>query len=318
MSYFIDRTVITSQTLQDWPDRSVGEVDCFLSNSFLYISSMEEVPTDRLNNCTVFFDQCQGNCSADNFQSCAQDCANCLTLCTNSLRSDLEVLRVCDPPPVNDDGLSCPVSNAACITAATSIGPQNNTSSCPTAAQGTQGSGEVGAEIAPIIVTNNTQRLERCAGLLDTCSMLVSMCTAPNCTELQQCSDMLRECRKPPVIVCFRFLRFGISTNVLQALAESYALFLSTTSLFGVIFAVAHILLEVKKSNLWGSLFIGLGMIFLSIGPIVFRFTNIFFNENIIRVLQLGLAPVYLILIGVLFLYVFFPEEKSRPSTQLD
>ena len=179
MSYFIDRTVITSQTLQDLPDRSVGEVDCFLSNSFLYISPIEQVPTDRLNNCTVFFEQCQSNCSADNFQSCAQECATCLTLCTNTLRSELEVVRVCDPPPVNDDAPSCPVSTAACITAATTVAPQSNTSSCPTA-QGTQGSGEVGVEIAPIIVTNNTQRLERCAGLLDTCSMLVSMCTAPN------------------------------------------------------------------------------------------------------------------------------------------
>ena len=113
MSYFIDRTVITSQTLQDWPDRSVGEVDCFLSNSFLYISPIEQVPTDRLNNCTVFFEQCQSNCSADDFQSCAQECATCLTQCTNALRSDLEVVRVCDPPPVNDDGSSCTVSNSS-------------------------------------------------------------------------------------------------------------------------------------------------------------------------------------------------------------
>ena len=203
MSYFIDQTVTMSQTLQDWPDRSVGDVDCFLSNSFLYVSPTEQEPTDRLHNCTVFFEQCQSNCSVDDFQSCAQGCANCLTLCTATLRSDLEMMRVCNPPPINNEGPSCPVSNAACITAATPVTQDN--SSCR-AAQGTPGSGDAGIEIAPIIVRNNTQRLERCAGLLETCSMQVSMCTAPNCTELQQCNTLLQDCRKSPVIICFSFM----------------------------------------------------------------------------------------------------------------
>ena len=93
--------------------------------------------------------------AANDFQDITllQECATCLTLCTNTLRSDLEVVRVCNPPPVNNNGPSCPVSNAACITAATVL-PQDNTS-CPTA-QGIQGS--AGAEIAPIIVTNSDSR----------------------------------------------------------------------------------------------------------------------------------------------------------------
>ena len=251
MSYFIDQTVTMSHTLQDWPDRSVGDLDCFLpiKDSFLYVSPIEQEPTDRLHNCTVFFEQCQSNCSVDDFQSCAQECANCLTLCTTTLRSDLEMVRVCDPPPINNEGPSCPVSNAACITAANVL-PQDN-SSCQ-AAQGTPGSGDASVEIAPIIVNNNTQRLERCAGLLDTCSMQVSMCTSPNCTELQQCNTLLQDCHKPPVIICFRFLQFGRSTNALRALAESYALFLTAVSLFGVIFAVVHILLHIKQTKWWG------------------------------------------------------------------
>ena len=310
MSYFIDRTVITSQTLQDWPDRSVAEVDCFLSNSFLYISPIEQVPTDRLNNCTVFFEQCQSNCSADNFQSCAQECATCLTLCTNTLRSELEVVRVCDPPPVNDDGPSCP---AACITAAASVVPQNNTSSCPTA-QGTQGSGEVGVEIAPIIVTNNTQRLERCAGLLDTCSMLVSMCTAPNCTELQQCNNMLQECRKPPFIVCFSFLQIGRSASALQALAESYALFMFAVSLFGIIFGAVRILLHIKETKYWGVGFVITAVLLTIIGAPVLIFSGIFFRENCIKLLQFALAPVYIFLIGLLFPFAYFEHQGNSPK----
>ena len=309
MSYFIDRTVITSQTLQDWPDRSVGEVDCFLSNSFLYVSPIEQVPTDRLNNCTVFFEQCQSNCSADDFQSCAQECANCLTLCTNTLRSELEVVRVCDPPPANE-GPSCPVSNAACITAAT-VFPQDN-SSCPTA-QGTQGSGEVGAEIAPIIVTNNTQRLERCAGLLDTCSMLVFMCTAPNCTELQQCNDMLQECRKPPFIVCFSFLQIGSSANALQALAESYALFMFSVSLFGIIFGAVRILLHIKETKYWGVGFVLAAVLLIIIGAPVLIFSGIFFRENFIKLLQFALAPLYIFLIGLLFPFAYFGHQGNSP-----
>ena len=313
MSYFIDRTVITSQTLQDWPDRSVAEVDCFLSNSFLYISPIEQVSTDRLNNCTVFFEQCQSNCSADNFQSCAQECATCLTLCTNTLRSELEVVRVCDPPPVNDDGPSCPVSNAACITAATTVAPQSNTTSCPTA-QGTQGSGEVGAEIAPIIVTNNTQRLERCAGLLDTCSMLVSMCTAPNCTELQQCNDLLRECCKPPFIVCFSFLQIGSSANALQVFAESYALFMFAVSLFGIIFGAVRILLHIKETRLWGVGFVIAAVLLIIIGAPVLIFSGIFFRENFIKLLQFALGPVYIFLIGLLFLFAYFEHQGNSPE----
>ena len=313
MSYFIDRTVITSQTLQDWPDRSVGEVDCFLSNSFLYISPIEQVPTDRLNNCTVFFEQCQSNCSADDFQSCAQECATCLTQCTNALRSDLEVVRVCDPPPVNDDGSSCTVSTPACISAATGVVPQYNTSSCPTA-QRTQGSGEFGVEIAPIIVTNNTQRLERCAGLLDTCSMLVSMCTAPNCTEVQQCNDLLQECRKPPFIVCFSFLQIGRSANALQALAESYALLMFAVSLFGIIFGAVRILLHIKETKWWGVGFVIAAVLLTIIGAPVLIFSGIFFRENIIKLLQFALAPAYIFLIGLLFPSACFEHQENSPK----
>ena len=308
-----------SQTFQDWPPRSLGDLDCFLPldgsldiDSSLYVNPIEQVPTDRLNNCTVFFEQCQSNCSADDFQSCAQECANCLTLCTNTLRSDLEVVRVCNPPPVNNNGPSCPVSNAACITAATVL-PQDNTS-CPTA-QGIQGSGDAGAEIAPIIVTNNTQRLERCAGLLDTCSMLVSMCTAPNCTELQQCNDMLRECRKPPFIVCFSFLQFGRSTNLLQALAESYALFMFAVSLFSAIFGVVCFLLQIHETKLWGFGFLAIVIILIVVGLPVFIKTGILFNENFIRVLQFVLGPIYILLVGCLFPFAYFPKQQENPNT---
>ena len=312
ISYFIDQTVAMSHTLQDWPDRSsVSDLDCFLpmKDSFFYVSPMEQEPTDRLHNCTVFFEQCQSNCSVDDFQSCAQDCANCLTLCTTTLRSDLEMVRVCDPPPVNNEGPSCPVSNAACITAANVL-PQDN-SSCQ-AAQGTPGSGDASAEIAPIIVNNHTQRLERCAGLLQSCGMQVSMCTSPNCTELQQCNTLLQDCHKPPVIICFRFLQFGRSANAIQALAESYALFLSAVSLFGAIFSVVHILLHIKKTKLWGIGFVIMTLLLIVVGVPVLVTNGIYLFENIIRMLQFGLAPIYILLMGLLFLVAYFPPDKQE------
>ena len=308
MSLFIDQTVITSQSLQDWPDRSIGEVDCFLPSSFLYISPIEQVPTDQLNNCTVFFEQCNSNCFDDNFQSCAQECATCLTQCTNNLRSNLEVVRVCDNPQVNDDSLSCPFIED-CITPAsnTSFVLQSPTCQVP---QGTQGSGDV----VEIIVTNNTQRLERCAGLLETCSMNVSMCTAPNCTELQQCNDMLQECRKPPFIVCFRFLQFGLSTNLLQALAESYALFVFAVRLFSTIFGAVRILLHIKETKFWGVGFAIVAGLITFIGVPVLFFSGILFRDKIIKLLQFLLAPVYIFLIGLLFPLTHFSSDSDEET----
>ena len=310
VSYFMDQTVTMSLSLQDWPHRSMDDVDCFLSNSFLYVSPIEQEPTDRLNNCTVFFEECRKNCSArSDFQSCTSVCANCLAVCTTALRSDLEKVYVCDPPPV--EAPSCPVSNSACITPAIPVPTNTSTSSCPTAATTSAGSGS--SLIAPIVARNNTERLERCADLLQTCSELVQSCTAPNCTELQQCNDLLNKCRKPRVILCFRFLQFGRSTDVLEALAESFALFLSVLSFFSGTFVVVRVLLQFKVSRWWGIGFV-LVAVLLCVVWFVIIFTDILVQENIIKMFQFVFGFTYIFLIGLLLLTAKFWEKVPDPD----
>ena len=134
--------------------------------------------------------------------------------------------------------------------------------------------------------------------------MLVSMCTVPNCT---YCNDML--CRKPPFIVCFSFLQFGRSTNLLQALAESYALF-KPGHIWCRMFFAAN-----SWTKLWGFGFLTIAIILIVVGLSVFIKTGILFNENFIRVLQFVLGPIYILLVGCLFPFAYFPKQQENPNT---
>ena len=309
VSYFMDQTVTMSLSLQDWPHRSMDDVDCFLSNSFLYVSPIEQEATDRLNNCTMFFDECQRNCSNSNsYQSCVTGCASCLAVCTTALQSDIERVSVCNPPP--PEVPSCPVISSACITPAIPIPSNTSTASC-SAATTTGGSGS--NIIAPIVARNNTERLERCANLLQACSELVPTCTSPDCSELQQCNNLLNECRKPRVILCFRFLQFGRSTDVLEALAESFALFLSVLSFFSGTFVVVRILLQFKVSRWWGIGFVIVAVLLCAVF-VVIVVTDILVQENIIKMFQFVFGFVYIFLIGLLLLTAKFWEKLPDPS----
>ena len=334
VSYFIDKTFINSFTLQDWPDRRTGNVDCFLSNSFLYVSPREQELTDRLHNCAVFFEQCQSNCNSasgdKNFNSCVQGCANCLSQCTTTLRSDLDSVKMCNSIQV--EGLSsCPVSNTACIASIVSCDANTSSSSSVAAstsgsedAASTSGSGDaasssgsgVAAEITPIVFSNNTERLERCADLLQTCSVQVSVCTVPNCTELQQCNTLLQECRKSPDLVCFKFLQFGRFANVLEANAESYGVFISISSFFYATFVLMHVFMRFKVTKWWAVLVVFIKITAFAVIVWLLDITTEFIIlKNTIKIFQVLCGIVYIIFIIALFLAIEKLEKPQTPDT---
>lgn len=309
VSYFMDKTVTMSLTLQDWPHSSMNDVDCFLSKpSFLYVSPAEQHPTDKLHNCTVFFTQCQNNCPKNetDFNTCIQGCASCLSTCTTILREDVERVRVCQPPPVETP--SCPLTSTICTTPAITPGPST---SCPTTAPVT-GSGMI-PELMPINAINNTQRLDQCADLMQACSESVRECMSLDCDDIQECNELLQACRKPPVILCFRFLQFGRSSDILEALSESFALFLTVLSFFSGTFIGVRILLQFKLTRWWGLGFVLVSLLLMGAWAAIIG-TDIIVQENIIQMFQFFFGFSYIFLIGLLLLIAKLWQKLPDPN----
>ena len=316
VSYFIDQSITMQLSLQDWPHNSSGEVDCFIAieGNLIYVNPSEQGLTDRLNDCTMFFEQCENNCTSiinncdandnctNDFIECSNGCTRCLGRCTTNLRTAIEQVLVCTPPPPSTP--SCPIDMISCI-----IG---NSTPIPGAMASCMGDGLSLIPLMPVVpvsFSNNTERLQRCTALLEACAHSISDCSVPNCTQLTQCVHELRQCRKPRVIHCFRFLQFGRSTNILESLAESFALFLSVISFFSGTFVVVRILLQFRVTKLWGIGFIIVAL-FLIGGWITVVVTDVLVQENVIKMFQFVFGFTFILLIGVLLLFAKFWEKK--------
>ena len=322
-SYFMDQSIIMQRSYEDWPHRSDGEIDCFIwaEGSLLYVNPNEQDLTDRLENCTVFFEQCVRNCTSiindcnasdnctDDFMTCSDACTDCLQVCSYNLRSDIERVRVCDPPP-SPPVPSCPVSIASCISLNPAAPIPN--SSCPLSGVGATPLVEIG----PLIFSNNTERLQSCANLLDTCSRNIQSCSNPNCNQLTECVNALQPCHKSRTIHCFRFLQFGLSTNVLESVERSFALFLALIHFLNGIFFVLKILYQFSIAKCWAVLFI-LMLIFYNlfiVGWMVLLVTNVPAQGNTMKISQLVFG--FIMIWCIAFLLLFF-EEKSSDESQI-
>ena len=85
-------------------------------------------------------------------------------------------------------------------------------------------------------------------------------------------------------------------------------------SLFGIIFGAVRILLHIKETRLWGVGFVIAAVLLVIIGAPVLIFSGIFFRENFIKLSQFALAPVYIFLIGLLFLFAYFELQGNSPE----
>ena len=82
-------------------------------------------------------------------------------------------------------------------------------------------------------------------------------------------------------------------------------------SLLSAIFEVVRILLHIKETKWWGVGFVIVAVLLIAVGVPVLVTSGIFFVENIIRLLQFGLPPIYIFLIGLLFPVAYFPTTTT-------
>ena len=160
--------------------------------------------------------------------------------------------------------------------------------------------------------SNNTERLQSCANLLDTCSRNIQSCSNPNCNQLTECVNALQPCRKSRTVLCFRFLQFGRSTNVLESVEGSFALFLALIHLFNGTFFVLKTLYQFSVTKSWAVGFILIT--FVLIGAwVALLVTDVPAQGNSIKILQLALGFIMILLIGVLMPLASLLEKIPKP-----
>ena len=121
---------------------------------------------------------------------------------------------------------------------------------------------------------------------------------------------------------CFKFLEFGLESNVLMAISSAYAFYLLAIRIFMQMFYAVHDLLKIRPTRLWGVGFLILGVILYaaSIATTVLWATGITvgsLNLSIVHIVQIFMASSFITFMGLLLLTtMWFEKIKSKAHAQ--
>ena len=109
---------------------------------------------------------------------------------------------------------------------------------------------------------------------------------------------------------CFQYLDFAIGNNLLLALGETYSLYLFGLALFYRLFNAFAVLIQIKKTRMWGIILILIGVLgFIMIFLLYFLIGFYTFQFDIIRFFEILLFSGYMIVMGVLAINYFHQSD---------
>lgn len=115
---------------------------------------------------------------------------------------------------------------------------------------------------------------------------------------------------------CFRFLRFGVDSDVIGDLSRAFAFYLATLAFFTTAFQIANVLINFKPSRLWGILFIGLGIIMVIVAIIItFNGGALQLQLDVIQVFQIYMVAGHIMLTGLLLLISKWWEKVGNSKS---
>ena len=122
---------------------------------------------------------------------------------------------------------------------------------------------------------------------------------------------------------CFKFLRFGVESNILVGITSSYAFYLLSITIFRHLFFVVHDLLQIKPTRVWGVGFLIVGVT-LYAGSIV---TTVLWikgvtagdiNLSLVHIIQIFMLFSFITFMGLLLITaVWFKKIKTRVHSQV-
>lgn len=123
-------------------------------------------------------------------------------------------------------------------------------------------------------------------------------------------------------IHCFKFYKFGVTVDLIQTLATSYAFFLVVTSVFSNIFHTIKVLLHLSKSRVWGVLVLIFGSALLLLSLALFFAWLIGYSSDmlmelprldIISLAQFVMVSLFVMLVGLLVTAATWAEKIKQP-----
>ncbi len=133
------------------------------------------------------------------------------------------------------------------------------------------------------------------------------------------------DCENPgfniTLIHCFKFYRFGVDTNLIQAISTTFAFYLVTSALFGHVFLGLKVFLHLSQRKLWGGLviFVGVLLFILSCAVIVVWLLGYISPAqpelarlNIINLGQFVMVSLFVVLIGFLMVSGTWAQKEIK------
>ena len=121
---------------------------------------------------------------------------------------------------------------------------------------------------------------------------------------------------------CFKFLQFGIESNVLVGITSSYAFYLLSITIFRHLFFVVHDLLQIKPTRVWGVgfLIVGVTLYAGSIATTILWIKGITagnINLSLVHIIQIFMLSSFITFMGLLLITaVWFEKIKTRVHSQ--
>jgi hypothetical protein len=125
------------------------------------------------------------------------------------------------------------------------------------------------------------------------------------------------------LVHCFRFLRFAVDTSLITSFAQSFAFYLATVAIFGRVFSAVKTLLHIHRTRAWGVVFLAVGGAGIVVTAVFLGIEDRFqIQVNFLSVLQVCMACLFIVLVGVLVLAgdwyeKIFDHKKVKPLAEL-
>lgn len=126
------------------------------------------------------------------------------------------------------------------------------------------------------------------------------------------------------LIHCFKFYRFGVDTNLIQAFSTTFAFYLVTSALFGRVFLILKVFLHLSQRKVWGALVIIIGVLMFigSVIIIVVWLTGYISAAqpelarlNVINLGQFVMVSLFVVLIGLLMVGGTWAEKEKKKQS---
>lgn len=125
---------------------------------------------------------------------------------------------------------------------------------------------------------------------------------------------------------CFKFYQFGVETNIISAIATSYAFYLFTVGVLRQIYSVGvRNLVHIKPSRFWGIGFLGAGLISYCVSIVVLVFwiqgyaaetISALRRVNIIHISQFFMVSTFIFMVGALLLSKWYEKIHTKVHAQ--